>query len=427
MKVISTRNPHLPQDLITAIYQGLAADGGLYVPQCFPNVSLADFSFADSYSVFAAKLLRYFFVDTVLESQLEAICQRAFNFDVPLKKLNTNTYLLELFHGPTGSFKDFGARFLAECLERLIKKNKKVTILVATSGDTGSAVASAFHGKSHTNVIVLFPKDKISERQQQQICCWGDNILAVAVQGTFDDCQRLVKVAYAEFQQLSLSTANSINLGRLLPQVVYYAYHAFHFMHRQGKMPGFIVPSGNLGNVTAAYWAKSLGFPIREIAIATNANQVLSDYLQTKAFTPRASITTLANAMDVGNPSNFERLQYLFNHFADFKKYVQVMSVDDAAIAATITEVHQQFTEIICPHTATAFFMRKKLSDEPWVIVATAEAAKFATIIEPIIKTKVPLSEHLTTLLQKKTEYVEMVANIDALAKLTKDFLQQKN
>ena len=416
MQVISTRDDNIEIKLTDALKKGLADDGGLYVPKFFPNVDLAKFSLGDDYATFAEKLLRCFFSDESLSENLNAICQRAFNFSVPLKKLNSDTYILELFHGPTSSFKDFGARFLAECLNYLSSKAEKATILVATSGDTGSAVASAFHKKPRANVIVLFPKGKISKRQEQQLSCWGDNVLAVSVKGTFDDCQRLVKNAYKEFKQLNLSTANSINLGRLLPQIVYYAYHAWHFTNQCQEMPGFVVPSGNLGNVTAAYWAQKIGFPIREIAIATNANQVLPDYMQTGKFAPRESIETLANAMDVGNPSNFERLQHLFKDFATAKEYIQVMSVSDRDIESTIAEVYQKHGEIICPHTATAFFMRRELSAKPWIIVATAEAAKFETIIEPIIKKKVPVSKHLMKLLNKETHILEITADLESLA-----------
>jgi threonine synthase len=423
MKVSSTRDPHKTLKLSDAILRGLADDGGLYVPVNFPHCDLTQFKESDDYATFAAKLLHLFFHDEKIDSELPRICKSAFNFPVPLKQLDQNTYLLELFHGPTSSFKDFGARFLAECMETLASDNTKTTILVATSGDTGSAVASAFFQKPHANVIVLFPNGKISARQQQQIACWGENVLAIAVDGTFDDCQRLVKAAYQEGQHLQLSTANSINLGRLLPQMVYYAYMAWHFKQQHQQEPGFIVPSGNLGNVTACYWAKKLGFPIREIAIATNANDVLENYAVTGEYQPGESIATLANAMDVGNPSNFERLKTLFPDFANFKDNVTVLSVSDAQIKTTIAEVEQRYGEVICPHTATAFYLREQLSEKDWIIVATAEAAKFETVIEPILNKKIPVSKRLAALLTKDTHMLEISADMNALVAAIKDFL----
>ena len=418
MKVVSTRNPTKAIDLSQAIMRGLADDGGLYVPLEFPTVDLSEFSTSDSYAEFAEKVLNMFFHDEVLADKLGEITARAFDFEVPLKKLAEHTYLLELHHGPTSSFKDFGARFLAECMQELNGDEKKSTILVATSGDTGSAVASAFHNKSCANVIVLFPKGKITKRQQQQITGFGDNVLAIAVKGTFDDCQRLVKQAQQECKDYHLSTANSINLGRLLPQVVFHAYTAWHFEQQHQCQAGFVVPSGNVGNVTACYWAQRLGFPIREIAIATNSNNVLGHYLETGEFAPKSSIETHASAMDVGNPSNFERLQALFKDHADFKKHVQVMSVCDADIETTITEVYHKYNELICPHTATAFYMRQQLSNKDWIIVATAEAAKFETVIEPLVKVTLPLSKRLSLLLHKEVSVLEISADLEALVEI---------
>ena len=214
------------------------------------------------------------------------------------------------------SFKDFGAHFLAECLNTLT--NCKKTILVATSGDTGSAVASAFYGKLNYRVIILYPDGQISAKQEHQMTCWDRNIFAFAVNGNFDQCQQLVKSAFCDpIWQSSegLSSANSINIGRLLPQITYYASSSLKFYRKYGKKPGFIIPSGNLGNATAAFWAKAIGFPIREIVLATNANQVITDYLNSGSYQSRQSITTVANAMDVGDPSNLERLNHLFDSF----------------------------------------------------------------------------------------------------------------
>lgn len=415
MKVSSTRDSSSTYTLSEAMEKGLADDGGLFIPVALPDVDLSIFSTDDNYASFAAKLLHYFFKEDKLESHIEAIATKAFDFSLPLKQLDDNTYLLETFHGPTGSFKDFGARFLAECLQVIRKGKPKSTILVATSGDTGSAVAAAFHKKDFANIIVLYPKGKISETQEKQITCWGDNVLALAVNGSFDDCQALVKAAYKECKGLNLSTANSINLGRLLPQMIYYAYTAFHFHKQHHQQAGFIIPSGNLGNITAAYWAKEIGFPIREIAMATNENKVMTDYKQTGKFSPRKSLATHANAMDVGNPSNFERLKALFKTSDSFVTNLNVTSVSDKNIEATIKDIYKQYDEVICPHTATAFFMRKQLSDNPWIIVATAEPGKFEDIVEPCIEQKVSKSKQLLSLLDKESHVVEISADLESL------------
>lgn len=418
MKFISTRNPTLRKDLATAMLCGLAEDGGLFIPDHFPIVNLADFPYDLAYANFAEKMLALF-SDQTFAGSLLSLCKNAFNFPAPLHQLNANTAMLELFHGPTSSFKDFGARFLAEGLNEL-SKSQKTTIMVATSGDTGSAVASAFYEKPNINVIVLFPKGQISARQEHQITCWGKNILTLAVEGTFDHCQALVKSAFQDpwwQSHLRLSSANSINIGRLLPQMVYYAYSSVQFYHQHHKMPGFIVPTGNLGNATAAYWAKKMGFPIREVVLASNANTVIEDYLQSGNYQPRPSIPTLANAMDVGNPSNFERLQKLFNDFSDLKSHVKAFSATDADIRNTIRDIYQKHQLIICPHTATAFFARQQLSEEPWIIVSTADPSKFENVIEPIIQTTVPIPPALQQLLTRQTHLSPVVTSLDEIRK----------
>ena len=318
---------------------------------------------------------------------------------------------------PTLSFKDFGARFLAQCFTR-ISTEKPLTILVATSGDTGSAVASAFFQKHPIRVIVLFPQGKISLRQQQQITCWQDNVLAVAVKGAFDDCQRLVKAAFnkAEWKnKYQLSTANSINVARLLPQVVYYAYTSLRFQQSHGFMPGFIVPSGNLGNVTAAYWAKQMGFPVREIVIATNANRPVTHYLETGEYQAFPTQVTLANAMDVGNPSNFARLYDLFPQFSEFKSEVRAIRVDDEHIKQAIAKAYQNERVILCPHTATAYHARQQLDNKPWIITATAHPCKFENIIESIIGVPLPVSSELDALLKRPQHFEIINADLSAL------------
>lgn len=417
MYFISTAQKAPRTTLSEALRRGLAEDGGLFVPEAFPKLDLRQFSPNLPYPNFAQKVLEPFFINDPLEKQVASFCKAAFTFPLPLKSVNKNTFILELFHGPTLSFKDFGARFLAEALD-LLAAPEKTTVMVATSGDTGSAVAAAIDQKPHLQVVVLYPRGKISARQEQQITCWGANVLALAVEGTFDDCQALVKAAFqnpAWQEQLRLSSANSINIGRLLPQVCYYAYTSLQFYHQQGEAPGFIVPTGNLGNATAAYWAQALGFPIREIVLATNANVVIPDFIKTGRFTPRPSVNTLANAMDVGNPSNFERLQHLYPSFSVFQAKVSAFSATDEDIRKTIQAMYQDYGLIVCPHTATACFARQQVSEQPWIIVATADPCKFDDIIEPLLKVKVPIAPQLQALLEKPTQLIPVEPRLNAI------------
>lgn len=416
MQFFSTKNPDKAYSFSQAIEAGLANDGGLLVPEYFPNADLQELAKIHHYPSFATQILRNY-IDSPLAENLEAICQQAFNFDIPMVRLDDDTHVVELFHGPTLSFKDVGARFLAQCLAY---SNKPLTIMVATSGDTGSAVAAAFH-QTATPVIVLFPKGKISARQQQQITCWGDNITAVAINGDFDDCQRLVKAAFSASNIQSnrqLSTSNSINIGRLLPQMVYYAYHSLHYQRQHQRAIGVIVPSGNLGNVTAAYWAKQMGFPIREIVIATNANRPVMHYLQTGEYQAFATVNTLANAMDVGNPSNFARLQHLLPDFAQFKAQVSAIQVSDQQIQQGILTAWQQHQMILCPHTATAYVARQQLDKQAWMLMATADPCKFETVIEPIIKQTIPVAKSLRKMLDKPQQFVTIAADLKQLLDL---------
>lgn len=421
MKYLSTRGSD-SIDFEKAIQTGLAPDGGLYVPQNFPHVDVLAYH-DDTYSLLAENILKPFVQNSSLEKELTNICEQAFNFPVPLTQLNENTHLLELFHGPTVAFKDFGARFLAQCMNRLAKE--KMTLMIATSGDTGSAVASAFHGKENIQVVILYPKDKISKRQAKQITCFGDNILALEVQGTFDDCQALVKSAFTspKWQEYTkLSTANSINIGRLLPQISYYAWSSLQYYQQYNEGARFIVPSGNFGNITAAFWAKQIGCPISEIVAATNANAIVPDYIRTSHYEPKRSIETLANAMDVGNPSNFERLQYLFKTHAAFAKNMPAYSVNDAQITKTIQHIYQQYHTIICPHTATACHVRTQLSDKPWIVVATAHASKFESIIEPILNIQIPIPTELELLLNKPSHFISVTADEHVIFNTVKDY-----
>jgi threonine synthase len=382
----------------------------------------------ESLAEIAAEVLEPFFEGSGLEAELGPICRDAFDFPLPLKELTANGELsvLQLFHGPTAAFKDVGARFLAALMERALRRSsdsRPLTILVATSGDTGGAVAAAFHRRRGIRVGVLFPKGQVSPRQQHQLTCWGDNVRAFEVDGTFDVAQALVKAAFADpglQRRHRLTAANSINIGRLLPQVAYHAAASVWHWRRHGTAAGSIVPSGNLGNGMACVWARAMGFPVREIVLAVNANRTIPDYLATGQWQPRPSVATLASAMDVGNPSNVERLRNLLPEFAEQRAAIESYPVDDAAIRAQIAQDFERYGEVWCPHTATAFWVYDHLpparkAGRPWIVSATAHPAKFETIVEPIIGRAVPVPPALAALLGRPTASTPLLPRIEDL------------
>jgi len=423
----STRNSEHRVGLSAAIAQGIAPDGGLYVPDSLPTLAPKDFEGLSELADIAVKLIKPFATGDAIESSLQDICRDAFNFPAPLVELNGTpgpASVLELFHGPTSAFKDFGARFLAASMERIranSTSSKKLSILVATSGDTGGAVAAAFHGRSWVEVGVLYPKGLVSQRQAQQLACWGDNIRTYRVSGSFDECQRMVKEAFldAEFNKThELSSANSINVGRLLPQMVYYAKSSLELWRRTGKPANYIIPSGNLGNSMACIWARAMGLPIAEIILATNANRTIPDFLESGEWKPRQSVATLASAMDVGNPSNMERLRALYD-FEQIKQQVSAVSVDDNAIRARIKSDMQTLKQIWCPHTATAaevyWHLPANKQQSHWVLVSTAHPAKFNDIVEPLINAPVPVPPALAKLLSLPQHQVDIAPTLLAL------------
>ena len=391
-----------------AILKGLAADGGLFVPSVLPALS-DKVSLSLSYADFAAEVLKPFFEGDELYDELGDICRGAFSFPVVLNELK-DVSVLELFHGPTSAFKDFGARFLAFSMEKLlVRKGEKLCILVATSGDTGGAVASAFHKRQNLSVKVLFPKGRVAERQRRQLTCWDDNISSFEVRGSFDDCQRMVKSAFVDPSLSGLSSANSINLGRLLPQMVYYVYASMLYKERTGKEPVIIIPSGNVGNCTGAYWAKAIGAPIKRIVLAVNANTTIPEYLESGEYKPRDSVRTLANAMDVGAPSNMERLFSLFPSYEEMKANVSAWSVSDEEIKKTIVDEFRKEGYVLCPHTACAERVRLDHFDgEPVIIVSTAHPAKFDTVVEPLIGNTVPMPAALADLVNRPSTFTEI-------------------
>lgn len=417
MRYVSTRGESPPLGLSEAIQTGLAPDGGLYVPERFPGFGVEDFDGRDSLSDIAEKFLTPFFEGDELSLHLPDICREAFNFSVPLVALDETTALLELFHGPTAAFKDVGARFLAACVSRLQGRR---TVLVATSGDTGGAVAAAFAGRANVDVVILFPKGLVSPRQEKQLTCWGAGVRAFAVRGDFDDCQRVVKTAFNErawAESQGLLSANSINLGRLLPQAAYHAAASLWYLRRRGARAGFVVPTGNLGNAVAAFWARAAGLPVREIALAANANRAVPDYFDSGAWAARPTVRTLANAMDVGNPSNIERLLHLHTDFGELKRFARAFAVPDEEIERTIVGEAARGGRVFDPHTAAAVRARALLATPHWVVVATAHPAKFESIVEPLVGREVEAPPALAELLDKESACEEIEPSPEAFTK----------
>ena len=425
----STRDKSLTATLSQALQRGLAPDGGLYVPAHFPAMTVADFDGRESLAAVASRFLAPFFEGDPLAPELDAIVAEAFNFPVPIVPLKTSddASVLELFHGPTSAFKDFGARFLAACMGRLTRgSTRTLTILVATSGDTGGAVAAAFHGRPGIEVVVLYPRGLVSPRQELQLTCWGGNVRSLSVAGTFDDCQRLVKAAFADptlAARRELSSANSINVGRLLPQACYYVYASLEGFRRTGKKVNFIIPSGNLGNVLACVWARRVGLPIGELLLTFNANRTVPDYLADGDWQPRPSVATLASAMDVGNPSNMERLRHLHPQWQELADAVSAVSISDEQIRQRIRTDDVGLGEVWCPHTATAAEAYAQLAPArraagPWVLVSTAHPAKFPETVEPLIGRTLPVPPALARLLELPRQVTEVPATLEALAAL---------
>lgn len=419
----STRSAKHAARIEEVIAAGLAPDGGLYVPEALPQLDVADFNCGGTLADTATTLLAPFFRGSSLAHELPAICREALDFEVPLRPLafRDDASVLELFHGPSAAFKDIGARFLAACFRRLrADGSAPLTILVATSGDTGAAVGSAFHGQPGVRVVILYPDGRVSPRQAHQLGCFGDNVQALRVDGSFDDCQRMVKSALNDAglqRQLPLSSANSISLGRLLPQMSYYAHASLAWWHKHRAPLNFIVPTGNLGNALACVWVRDMGLPIGEIHLACNANVTLSDYFDGSPYSPRPAVATLANAMDVGAPSNFERLRWTYPHDHELRLQLHASSVDDDVIRETIVRHAREHAEVFCPHTATAVHLLDEMGHTglPWAVVATAHPAKFDSVVEPLIKRPVDVPPSLAAMLKRPSYAEAMMASDEAL------------
>lgn len=395
MNLYSTKHISPDVDLKTAVLKGLPPDNGLYMPR---EIKPLPESFFDelpyySFNEMAFRVAKNIIGDVINDENLKEIIKESYNFEAPLKKCG-EIDVLELFQGPTLAFKDFGARFMGRLMGYFLKENtQEINILVATSGDTGSAVAHGFYKVPNIKVSILYPKGKISDIQEKQFTTLGHNITAIEVNGTFDDCQALVKSAFLDDElnkKLTLSSANSINIARLIPQSFYY-FWAYKQLEDKSLPLNFCVPSGNFGNLTAGLFAKKMGLPIQQFIAATNNNDIFTQYLKTGKFEPRPSVSTISNAMDVGNPSNFYRVTDFFkNDFEQIKSNISAFSFDDKETAHAIKQVFEKYNYEICPHTAVAYLgMKEYLKNYPGpsnnIILATAHPIKFGEVVEPII------------------------------------------
>jgi threonine synthase len=423
MKFISTRdlNQLSPVNLREAVLQGLADDGGLFMPSSINLISkeeLEKMPFMNLPEI-GSFLLGHFLGNSINKVQLDNICNEVFNFPVSLVEVENGIHSLELFHGPTLAFKDVGARFMSRLMGSFsLDKNNEIKVAVATSGDTGSAVAAGFHGVKGIEVYILFPKGKVSRMQEKQLTTWGDNITAIEVDGVFDDCQKHVKSLLADEElkkNILLTSANSINIARLLPQAVYYAYAWSRLQHL--KKPLVIsVPSGNFGNLTAGLLAQKAGIPIHHFIASTNINDVVPSYLKDGKFLPRPSIQTISNAMDVGNPSNFERMLHLFgNDHQSMKQVVTGYHFSDSETKAAIRTISERTSYVADPHGAVGYLgLQKFISENPFdmtgVFLETAHPAKFPETVEESLGKKISVPQRLKAF-EDKTSYSIPCAN----------------
>ncbi len=429
MKWISTKGASPAVPFIDALFAGTAPDGGLYFPERFDPLPRSAFEVVRSGDLvgIGTAVGEHLLKGEITESALRPLVASALDFPIPLVQVSDRVWALELFHGPTLAFKDVGARVQARLLHHFTD-GTPLTILVATSGDTGSAVAQSFHRVPDTRVVVLYPAGQVSDVQEAQMASLGDNVLAIAVRGTFDDCQRLVKQAFADDElrkQVWLTPANSINLGRLLPQVFYY-----FLLARLGSAAGGVngrsgpivsVPSGNFGNLTAGLIAKRLGLHVSQFVAATNVNDVVPEFLRTGHYRPRPSVRTVANAMDVGAPSNFERIRALYADDVNALRADVVGAVyDDATVLAEIGRVFRRYGYLLDPHGAIAWLglneaLRASGPHARGVFLATAHPAKFRDVVGPAIGEEVPLPPALEAALAKPRQSTPLEARYDAL------------
>ncbi len=408
-----------------ALMSGLADDGGLFLPDSFPRLSGSFLKGLGrkSFQEIAFEVSRKFIRD-IPDRDLKRIISDSFGFEVPVRKISGKTYVLELWHGPTLAFKDFGARFMARLMSHYLREDRKVlNIVVATSGDTGSAVAAGFYGLPNINVFVLYPSGRVTDLQEKQMATPGKNITAIEVRGSFDDCQKMAKQILSDRNlagRIRLSSANSINFGRLLPQSFYY-WSAFAEMRKSGvKQFSFCVPSGNFGNLTAGLIAKRMGMDVSQFIAATNSNDIVPRYLDTGRFVSRVSRRTISNAMDVGNPSNFARISEMFHgNVKKMRKEILGISVSDKQTRETIRNVYRETKYVVDPHTAVGIAAVQEAGvSRPVVVLSTAHPSKFRETVEPVIKKKIKLPKQLSSIVNRKNKSVMMDADPEQLKKL---------
>ena len=399
----------------TAVKNGLAKDGGLYFPE---NVKPLDSNFIKNignYSNFEIgnKVIKQFIGDSINKNDLKEILSKTIDFNFPVVKLEKNIYSLELFHGPTLAFKDVGARFMANCLGYFNKNKSKLnTVLVATSGDTGAAVANGFYKVEGTNVVILYPKNKVSEIQERQLTTNKNNITALRVNGSFDDCQKIVKKAFIDKElnkKFNLTSANSINVARWLPQSLYY-FFAYKELQKENLV--FSVPSGNFGNICAGLIAEKLGLPIKHFIASTNINDTIPRYFKSQVFDPKPTIQTVSNAMDVSSPSNFVRIQEMFQNFKDLSKIMSSYSFDDIETLKMLKNVYKDKNYVLDPHGAVGYLgLKKYLSINPekiGIFLETAHPIKFSKDVEEVIKIKLDIPEEINKILLKEKKYIDI-------------------
>jgi len=430
MKYISTRQQQ-ETDIKNAILKGLANDGGLFMPEYIPQLEADFFENLPNLTLqeIGFRVAKEFLGESIPDENLKEIIDEVLNFEIPAVKISENTYSLELFHGPTMAFKDVGARFMARMMS-YFSEEKSMKVIAATSGDTGSAVASGFFGVQGIEVYILYPKGKVSPLQEKQLTTWGGNIKALEIDGTFDDCQALAKQILSDEelnQKFTLTSANSINIARLIPQSFYY-FWAFSQLQKLGKPIVFSVPSGNFGNLTAGLFAKKMGLPVYQFIASTNENDVVPKFLETGNYEAKPSKQTISNAMDVGNPSNFERLKSLFNNdVSEFKNEIKSYSFSDEETKSAMIKVKDEFDYTLDPHGAVAYLGLQKYSERSnedfiGVLLETAHPAKFVEVVEVVLKEKIEIPEKLEAFNRKEKQSVEFPADFE----LVKGYLMKE-
>jgi len=416
LRFYSTKGTAISVGFKDALFHGLAPDGGLYMPETIPHLGIDFFKSDLSYPELAVGMIHPFTKDDLAHARLTDICESAFDFPLQIKELNKTDSILELFHGPTFAFKDFAARFMARTMSYFLESNdNELTILVATSGDTGSAVANGFFNVDGINVIILYPSNRVSAIQEKQLTTLGGNITALEIDGSFDDCQRMVKTAFQDIDlrnRLSLSSANSINMARLLPQSVYYSW-AWKLC-AENKPIIFSVPSGNFGNLTGGLLANRMGVPVEKFIAATNANDTFPHFLSSGTIQHQDAVQTISNAMDVGVPSNLDRIQNLFHDDVNqIKVDISSWSFPDKDTKESIRNIQNEFGYLIDPHTAVGVLGLNKYRNETnsitkGVVLSTAHPGKFADVTEPIIGNKTALPDSLQIAMKKEKNSIKM-------------------